>query len=255
MNRLLKPVPLLLIFIMPVVLAATDNLDSAIKEAVETNRDSRKSQQKIDKLSEETRNMLESYQDTLQQIDSLKTYNEQLEKLINNQKGTKLSILKQLNSIEETQRNIVPLMLRMIEVLEEFIRLDMPFLVEERMTRLGVIKEMMDRPDINLPDKYRRIMEAYQIELEYGRTIASENRVIEQDGKSITVDTLRIGRLALLYQTLDGEESGFWNKETRQWQALPDEYNQSIKEGILIANRQAPPALFKIPVQVPEGDK
>lgn len=252
MNISNKLLLLILAFSLVPAMAATDALDEAIDKAVETNLETHKTQEKIEQLSEETRSMLEAYQYTLQQIDSLKTYNAQLEKLIKNQRAEKISILSQLNSIEETQRNIVPLMLRMIEVLEEFIRLDMPFLTEERQARLNLIKEMMDRPDVSLPDKYRRIMETYQIEMEYGRNIATEKRVIEINGQSITVETLRIGRLALLYQTLDGEDSGLWNKGTEQWESLPGKYNKSIAEGIRIAKKQSPPALFKIPVRLPE---
>lgn len=232
--------------------AEADPLDSAITETVKTHEDSHQTQQTIDKLADTTRDMLQEYRNTLQQIDSLKSYNNQLEKLIDNQKETKASISKQLDGVEDIQRNMVPLMLRMVSVLEKFINLDMPFLTEERRARLKIIQEMMDRSDVSLPDKYRRIMEAYQIEIGYGRTIATNDDTIEIDGKKYTVKLLRVGRVALLYQTLDGEKSGYWDKEAGTWKKLPDDYNDSIAEGILIADKKSPPDLFKIPVQAPE---
>ena len=234
------------------VYAETDPLESAITDTVKTHEESRKTQQTIDKLADTTQDALQEYRNTLQQIDSLKSYNNQLEKIITNQNETLASIVKQLDGVENTQRNIVPLMLRMVTVLEEFISLDMPFLIEERQARLAIIKEMMDRSDVSLPDKFRRVMEAYQIEIGYGRTIATNNDTIQINGKSYTVDVLRIGRVALLYQTLDGEQSGYWDKQTKTWETLADEYNLSIAEGILIADRKSPPNLFKVPVPAPE---
>ena len=233
------------------VCAANDPLDRAINDTVKVQKDSRQSQETINKLADTTQDMLQEYRNTLQQTDSLKSYNSQLEKIISNQKETLTSISKQLDGVEDIQRNIVPLMLRMVAVLEKFINLDMPFLREERQSRLQTIKDMMDRSDVSLPDKYRRIMEAYQIEIGYGRTIDTNNDTIEIDGKKYTVNLLRIGRVALLYQTLDGKESGYWDKQSRTWKQLPDEYNDSIAKGILIADKKSPPDLFKIPVQAP----
>lgn len=235
--------------------AGTTTLDTAIEDTVKTIDESRQSQKTIDKLANDTTTMLQEYRVTLQQTDSLKSYNQQLEKLITTQDETLASIVKQLDSVEETQRNIVPLMLNMIDVLEKFIALDMPFLMEERQARLQIIKDMMDRPDVTLPDKYRRIMESYQIEMDYGRTINTSSDTIEIDNKKYTVDTLRIGRVVLLYQTLDGRQSGYWDKQQKTWKTLPSEYNQSIAKGILIARKQSPPDLFKIPVMAPERAK
>jgi hypothetical protein len=232
--------------------AGTAALDTAITDSVKTNEESRESQQTIDKLADDTIDMLQEYRNTLQQIDSLKTYNTQLEKLINNQNESRATIRKQLNNIDQTQRNIIPLTLNMVNVLGEFVRLDMPFHVDERNIRLKTIREMMDRPDVSLPDKYRRIMEAYQIEMEYGRTIDTYSDNIVKDGKNYAVNILRIGRVALLYQTLDERECGYWDKVQKVWKGLPDNYNASIAEGILIADKQSPPDFINVPVSAPE---
>lgn len=231
--------------------AETNPLEAAISDTVKTDEESRQSQQSINELADSTEDMLHEYRNTLQQLDSLKSYNDQLEKIITNQQETLTTISKQLDDVEDIQRNIVPLMLRMVGALENFIRLDMPFLMEERLARVELIKKMMDRSDVSLPDKFRRIMEAYQIEMGYGRTIATNNETIQINDKKYTVNLLRIGRVALLYQTLDGKNSGYWDKQARTWQLLPEEYNKSIAEGILIADKQSPPNLFKIPVQSP----
>ena len=234
------------------MVAAADVLDATIENTVQTDEESRQSQETIDHLADDTSVMLQEYRATLQQLDSLQSYNQQLEKMIAKQDESLDSINQQLGGVEETQRNIVPLMLNMITALEKFINLDMPFLPEERQQRLQTIKDMMDRPDVTLPEKFRRIMEAYQIEMEYGRTISTNSGTIIHDGKNITVDILQIGRIALLYQTLDRKDRGYWDKKEKVWKKLTTDYNQSIKKGILIAREQSSPDFFKIPVAAPE---
>ena len=234
---------------------AGNTLQTAVEETVDSHTQAKKSQQIVDEYADKTKDMLHKYQTTLRKIDSLKTYNDQLEKLTAKQLETVDSLSEQINSIAETQQNIVPLLLRMIDVMEEFVSLDAPFLKEERLARIELIKNMMDRPDVSLPDKYRRIMEAYQIEMEYGRTIETMTDTIQANDTPRTVDILRIGRISIFYQTLDGRESGYWDKQDKRWKTLSEDYNRSITQGILIAKKQAPPDLIKLPIPAPEEIK
>ncbi len=236
----------------PVLIQAADPLKSALDNKLEAQNESIQSQKRIDTLADDTRDMVQEYKTLLRSIDGLKAYNDQLDILIKKQLENLSSIQRQLGHIEGTQRNIVPLMLRMIEVLDEFISLDLPFLVEERQIRLTAIKDIMDRPDVSLPDKFRRIMEAYQIEMEYGRTIEAYSGDITINGQTQAVELLRIGRLALLYSSLDHKNIGQWDKYQKQWKPLDSSYKRGIQQGLKIANKQAPPDLFKIPVFAPE---
>ena len=52
----------------------------------------------------------------------------------------------------------------------------------------------------------------------------------------------------MTFQTSDGELSGIWNKHSKAWRKLPSEYNRSINQGLLIAKKQAPPELIKLPI-------
>jgi len=235
--------------------AAAEPLTQAIEETAAANEEARRSQTKIDKMDDATRDMVQEYRTALEQEDSLAIYNDQLEKLIGKQKEDLASIAGQMRDVEETQRNIVPLMLRMIDVLEKFIALDLPFLMQERTARVQTIKDIMDRPDVTLPEKYRRIMEAYQIELEYGRTIETMSDTIDLYGAYSTVNVLRVGRIALLYQSLDAKSSGYFDKQDRSWKKLDSDYNQSIKHGIQIARKQSTPDFFMIPLVAPERMK
>ena len=199
-------------------------------------------------MTDETRDIVQEYRNAIRKTDSLNSYNQQLAKLVKQQKISLSSIQRQLENAEETKRSIVPFINKMIATLEKFVRLDLPFLLDERRQRIATLKQIVNLPDITLPDKYRRVMEAYQIEIEYGRTIEAYNDTIIVDGKDYTVEILRVGRLLMTFQTSDGDFSGIWNKHSKAWRKLPSEYNRSIKQGLLIAKKQAPPELIKLPI-------
>jgi hypothetical protein len=128
----------------------------------------------------------------------------------------------------------------------------MPFLPEERSMRLTELEKLMERPDVPTSEKYRRVTEAYQIELEFGHTIEGYEGEIEIDGETRTVAFLRYGRLGLYYMTLDGLEIGYWDKAADKWVVLDDEYRQSLDRAMRIARKQLPPDLTRLPVPAPE---
>ena len=232
---------------------ASNTLDQSIESRLVAQQEAQQSQERIDNLSDETRSLLDRYRQAIRRTDSLKAYNTQLRNSIENQKTQLESITRQLANIDETRRSITPLLVRMVDVLEQTISVDMPFLMNERNTRLASIREMMGQTDVPIPEKYRRIMEAYQIEIEYGRTIESYTDEISIDGTEQTVNVLRIGRIILAYQTLDESSSGIWDMASKSWQTIPDDYTHSIKQGITIARNQSPPDLFILPVKMPGG--
>jgi TolA-binding protein len=228
-------------------------VDEAVQERVEVQDLAERTQQQIDQLADETEDMVQQYRDLLRRINNARSYNEQLEAQVERQRQRILSFDRQLANVEETQRSITPLMTRMLDVLAELIELDTPFLPEERRNRLATLQDMMERPDVTLPDKFRRIMEAYQIEMDYARNIETYEGVLQQGDETLTVEYLRIGRLGLYYQTLDGQQSGYWDQARRDWVQLPTEYNHSLTQGLKIARKEAPPDFFRIPVPAPEA--
>jgi hypothetical protein len=144
-------------------------------------------------------------------------------------------------------------MTEMVAYLEAFVALDVPFLLEERQLRIADLKQMMARADVTNAEKYRRIMEAYEIENEYGRTIEAYRAAIGNSGETRTVDFLRVGRVALMYQTLEGAEVGAWNQQTREWERLGSDALPGIKRGLRVARKQSAPELIEVAVPAAEN--
>ena len=213
--------------------------------------DSKGSQEKITDLSVETQELLGEYRLVLQQIDRLIAYNDYVERLITDQEEQIVDINRQLQDFALIERGIVPLMLESIETLDRFIDLDVPFLLEERKDRVNRLRVIMNESDITVSEKFRQIMDAYQIETSFGSDIEAYTGFLNINDESRQVDFLRIGRTSLTYQTPDQKETGFWNKQTQQWEDLPRKYTDHVKEGLRIAKKQITPDLIQLPVEAP----
>ncbi len=230
-----------------------DLLHTAISVETATNTAATQSQKRINSLSDKTQQMLEQYRTTIHQTKTLTTYNKHLNDLLASQETEKQSLEQQLKDIENTQREIVPLILRMLKSLEKFIAIDLPFLPEERKGRLNKLKVMMSRADVTNAEKFRRILEAYQVENDYGNTIEAYRADLELNGEVSTVDFLRLGRVALYYQSFDGNGMGFWNKENNQWQTLSSEYRNAVRHGLRVARKEIAPNILPLPIPVAEA--
>lgn len=235
------------------LMAQSAILNSSIEVTSQINNRSTQSQGTITNLAEETQDLLTQYRAVVREVDSLRIYNEQLEKVVADQEREVVSINDQLEGLEATNRGVVPLMLEMIDMLGRIVETDVPFLIDARRNRVQALADMVDRADVTTSEKYRRVMEAYQAELEYGRTTEAYSGQLPESAGGNVVDFLRVGRTLLLYQSKDGEETGWWDPATRNYAPLGDEYRLDVKEGLEIASNQKAPNLVKLPVLAPEA--
>lgn len=227
------------------------DMDSAIDQGVNRAAKAQQSQQKIDSIDNSIRSAEREYRAVVKESDGLKVYIEQLDKQLSAQQSELDGIEKSIEQVTLVERQITPLMLRMIDAIDQFVKADVPFLVEERAKRVEGLKALMGRSDVTVAEKYRKVMAAYQAEIDYGRTIESYRGNL--DGRE--VDFLRVGRISLVYQTLDGLELGVYNTTARAWQPLDAQYKSNVIAGIRIAREQAAPDLIKVPVAAPQEAK
>jgi hypothetical protein len=230
-------------------------LDSILAVGESKTQAARKSQAKIDRLADETRDLLSDYKTVVKQIDGLKVYNARLERQIESQMKRVASIDESIDQVTVIQRQMTPLVIRMIDGLEQFVELDVPFQKEERLQRIEFLRENLDRADVTVAEKFRGVLEAYNIELQYGRGVDTYRGTIDLNGSPRDVDFLRVGRIALVYQTTDGALSGAWDTSAGSWVELPSgEYDAAIRKGIRIAKKQATIELLTMPVAAPEAN-
>ena len=212
------------------------------------------SQNQINQLLDKKQDLANKYAQIMAEADSLVKYNEHLSGQVKAQQTEMDSIEQQLLEIETTNREVQPLMQRMVDTLAEFISLDIPFLKEERTKRITSIKELLLRSDVSISEKYRRIMEAYQIELEFGRTFDSYDGKIGDGAGAKTVEFVRLGRVSLMYQTSDGKETGYWDAKKKAW-VQDNSYAGALKDALRVAKKSGAPDLVTVPVPAPQDVK
>jgi len=230
---------------------STDALNEVVEVRSGGNEDSASVQKRIDTISDETDELLSQYRTVLKQTDSIDEYNTQILKLILSQERELSSLEDQVERVQGVGRSVTPLMLKMIDAIEKFVALDVPFLIKERTTRIAELRTTMSRSDVTTPEKFSQIMEAYQIENEYGRTIEAYRDSLNVDGREVTVDFLRFGRIALVYQSLDGALVGRWDTASRSWVALDSSHRSAFRDGLRIARKQTAPDLLLLPLPAP----
>ncbi len=145
-------------------------------------------------------------------------------------------------------------MQQMVDTLDRFVQLDVPFLLEERTARVQRLKDIMSRADITISEKYRNILEAYQIELEYGRTLSAYEGRLGTGPDARTVEFAQLGRVSLMYRTVEGGETGYWDNQRKEWVPDPGAARE-IQDALSIAKEEKAPDLIIVPVPAPQGGR
>jgi hypothetical protein len=220
-------------------------LNTAIQVAVDTNKASGTAQVRIDKLNDQTDDLTGTYRNVLNEIESLRAYNKQLEAVVGDQRSAMSSIQLQMTTLEQTNRGVVPMIIEMVDALGKIVEADLPFRKQERLDRVARLEAMFGNSDFTTAEKYRKVTEAYGIELDYGSTAGSYSGNLPSGKK---VDFLRVGRTTLIYQTLNQEVSGWWDANQGKFVELDNQYNDEIKQAIRVAKKQAASNLVGLPV-------
>lgn len=233
---------------------ATAQLNQLLAQGEARANENAQAQQRIETLADQAATLLAEYRTELKVIDGLEVYNNLLQRQLDNQQAEKEALTDSMGKVALIERQIVPLMMSMIDSLEEFVRLDVPFLLEERLNRVENLRTLMERSDVTAAEQFRRVIEAYQIENDYGRTIEAYKGSVQIDGQSREVDFLRFGRIALVYQTAGGDQTGAYNKESGSFETIsPSTYKTQVAKGLRIARKQVAPDLVFLPIHAPKG--
>ncbi|MDA0789970.1 MAG: DUF3450 domain-containing protein [Proteobacteria bacterium] len=232
--------------------ALAQSLDEILGVRTDTTELGRNSQRKIDSLSEETRDLLTQYKQVMKIVEGLRIYNQQQERLIRSQEKELGELEQSIDQVTVIERQMGPLIERMIANLEKFVELDMPFLMKEREDRIEFLKDTFDRADVSVAEKFSQVLQAYQVENTYGKTLDVYTEVIDLGGQEKQVEILKWGRVALVFKTLDGEVFGVWDRDSKDWQTLGNEYRAGIRDGFRIAKKTQTADFVPLPIAAPK---
>ena len=225
-----------------------DPLNDIQKVGQQTQTAAKKSQEKIDNLYGQSQEMIAEYRGLVEEAELLKVYNDHVARLVADQNAGIESLERQIGTIDKTKQDVVPLMYRMIDTLEQFIKADVPFNLENRLARVERLRDIMASASVTTSEKFRQVLEAYTVEAAYSSAVTASQGTLEVDGKSINVDFGRLGRITYVAQSFDLKHAWVWDNNTKQWKELGEEYLKPVKEVIRMARKQATLELVKLPI-------
>jgi hypothetical protein len=232
--------------------AGATDLKDVLEVGIKVNQVAQQSQKKIDKTVDQTDKIIGDYKGVLRTIEGLRVYNAQLQRQIDLQVVEMGKLNKSIKGVTYVKRQITPLMMNMVKALGEFIDSDLPIKREERKAGIERLNKLMLNPNVDASEKFRSVFELYQIESEYGRAVQAYTDKVMLGGNELEVDMLHIGRIALVYQTRDGEQSGMWDQATQSWVPLDDSYRKPIKLALAVAQKKAAAdTLLRLPIPAP----
>jgi seryl-tRNA synthetase len=189
------------------------------------------------------------YARTLAVADITASFNVQLEQQLGSQATEIAALEEQVAGLDTTAVDVQSMLQRMFDDLVQFVENDVPFFKEERDQRIARLSDLMASVDASPSEKFRRLLEAYQIEMEYGRTMSSYRQTLA-DGRE--AEMVRLGRVSLMYKVIEGGETGYWDNESKQFVAAPELASQ-IEEALSIAKEERAPDLIRVPVPAAQG--
>jgi len=227
--------------------AATTDAKTSLSIIKATDRNGQQSQARIEKLDDATLSRLADTRRALGEVAQLRLYNQQMALIVANQQEELAGYDSQIAAIDQTEQGILPLMVRMIDDLQRNTEQGLPFLLDERQSRIALLRDMLQRADVSVSEKYRRVLEAFQIELEYGRTLEAYRERV--DGQAY--DMLRVGRIGLYRLSQDQQQAWTWLMSSNGWRELPSDMLADIKQAFKVARQTTAPQLITVPLASP----
>lgn len=234
------------------VFAQSVTVDQVLEADLRRLQLAQESQERINQVVEGTRSLADDYRAINKEIDGLKVYNRLMTAQTNGQQATLDDIALSLDQVDNINRQIFPLMERMIDGLEQSIALDVPFLMAERSERIQELKDIMERSDVSVAEKFRKVMEAYQIEMDYGTSSEWYREELNVDGAVREYNMFRVGRIGLYFQSDDTNITGWYNPESGAYELLGSEHRNEVRKGIRIARQLIAPELILLPFPAAE---
>jgi hypothetical protein len=139
----------------------------------------------------------------------------------------------------------------MFTALEDFVAQDLEFRMDERTERLDRIREALGDAQVSPAERYRVLLNAYEIEASYGRSLTAYEEEVEVDGVPQPARVLQIGRVALIRE-VDGALE-IRTKDNPEWRPVPGSMAADVDRAFRIANEVTTPEVFVAPLPGPDA--
>jgi hypothetical protein len=221
-----------------------EQIEKTVGSSVETRKET---QEKAKQWHNEKDRLKARYFQLKEEIEIANLEEKRMRGLVDRQDAYITRIQTKLIELEKIRQGLIPYLEELLARMDEQVAGDLPFLTEERRLRMENLKTYIYDPEISLGEKLRRVFEGLRVEIEYGRSVEVTKEEILYNNEQLLVKVLRLGRTALLMQTLDEEEIAIYSEG---WHTLPGKYKDEIKKAIAIAQKNRPIEFVNLPLKV-----
>ncbi|MEJ6016717.1 DUF3450 domain-containing protein [Aeromonas caviae] len=229
------------------VVSADEVVAPALKNSI---ADGKASQLRVEKAADGAVAARIELQNAQLQLRDLEAYNRYMQSLVADQQNELGKLNQQLEAVQETRQGLIPLMLQMQADLEQLVQDDIPLRKEDRLARVEQLKATLARADVSEAEKFRQLLQAYQIEAEYGSRMDAYPAQLVLDGAERRVDVLALGRVSLLAMTADRSQAWRWSAERKSWLPLESEWLTPLADALDMAADKKVPQLLHLPLSV-----
>lgn len=230
-------------------ITAEAQLRPALDAGERATRQAEQAQARINQLDDERSDLVRDFRSLVERKDAAEVNALRLQRGVESQAREVESLTDQLARVDEITTVMVPMMLDMIEDLDQFVDADLPFKLAERKARVQRLRDVMTRDDVVPAEQYRLIIDAYQTELDSGNTIDTWSEEVEINGLPTDVDMFRYGRVSLVYLSRDNRHAARWDRGARGWVELGADDREDIKQSIRVAKELVQPTILTGPFQ------
>ncbi|KOO08362.1 DUF3450 domain-containing protein [Vibrio hepatarius] len=227
-------------------------IEQALSVQKATNNAAIESQERIDQSDERIQRLKAEIKQLEAEVENLEVYQKHLTKLVANQEQETQSLNQQLSDIQQTRQDLVPLMYKMLDGLKQTLANDIPLQHSQRQQRIEKLEQLMVRADVSDAEKYRMILDAYQVEVEYGSKLGVYRDTISAGGFTREAELLHLGRVVLLARSIDESLYWSWDKNHASWQDVPSSSFHDIAKAFDVAKQRLSPEMLTLPVSIVE---
>jgi len=235
------------------IMTDTSIIDQALNSLEQNQTEYAAVQETINRLANEASTTFEIFKQENDNLEVLLVLNAEYRKLISIQQENITTIDESIAGVEVISREVPLLMEKMLSSIEQFVELDLPFQIDSRRNRLQFARDAIDNPDVSIAEKFRQVLVLYQNETLYGRTYETYLDTISFGGTDRDVNIIRVGRIALMFQSTDRQITGMWDRDTRSWVEIDaGEYRTAIQSAIRVTSGLDSLRIIDLPIVAPE---
>lgn len=224
-------------------------LDEALRVARQSTQEGAQAQEQITQIADAADNAERQYLAAREQIESQRIFLEQQRVFLLSQENELNALRTQLERVGSIEVDLAPMLLDMYVALEEFINEDIPFQMDVRLQRLENIQTALGDATISAAERYRLLLNAYEIEMGYGRSLRAYSEEVDVDGAPQSAEVVQIGRVALIRDI--GGTLEILTQDNREWRPVPGSMAVDVQRAFRIAREVTTPEVFVAPLPGP----